>query len=279
MSAIVDRSWLVWTHPQDLRGQVAIVIGGSSGIGLAVARALDERGVRVVVASRDAARVEQAVRSLDHATGFANCDTQIPDRVDSLFKFAQGLTGQIDMLIYSAGIGRGDRTLAAIPRPVASLDEDEWDAVIDTNLRGAFLACRAAARIMVAQGHGQILNISSARGAVRGQACGSGYCASKMAVRAMFQAMSEELAPLGVRVLSLLPDAVDTSLIAGTTLAPRGALDSIDVGRFVAQMLSAPFDTLLDEPVVAPFNTRGRAGGRKQPSTASGADVNSHATN
>jgi NAD(P)-dependent dehydrogenase (short-subunit alcohol dehydrogenase family) len=116
---------------------------------------------------------------------------------------------------------------------------------------------------MVAQRSGQILNISSARGALKGQPCGAGYCASKMAVRAMFQSLAAEVASFGVRVMSLLPDAVDTSLIAGTTLAPRGAMQSCNVGRLAVEMLAAPVDSVLNEPLLAPLGSRGRNAARK----------------
>jgi NAD(P)-dependent dehydrogenase (short-subunit alcohol dehydrogenase family) len=77
-----------------------------------------------------------------------------------------------------------------------------------------------------------------------------------MAVRAMFDALAEELRPFGIRVASLLPDAVDTSLIAGSTLAPRGALAPERVGRFVAELLALPFDAALEDPLIAPSGSR-----------------------
>jgi NAD(P)-dependent dehydrogenase (short-subunit alcohol dehydrogenase family) len=256
MTSVAEPSVCVWRPPLDLNGQVAVITGGSSGIGLGVAEDLDRRGCRVVIAARDGGRVQHAVDSLRHAVGFPDCDVSVPERVDALFGFAAERFGGVDILVASAGIGRSRLTPTGSPRPVAMLKEEEWDEVIDTNLRGAFLASRAAARMMVHRRRGQIVNISSARGALKGQACGAGYCASKMAARAMFQSLADELAPLGIRVLALLPDAVDTALIAGTTLAPRGALRCEDVGRFVGNMLAMPIDASLREPLLAPHGTR-----------------------
>jgi NAD(P)-dependent dehydrogenase (short-subunit alcohol dehydrogenase family) len=221
---------------------------------------LDQRGCRVVIAARSPERVRRAVASLKHAVGFPDCDVASSDRVDALFDFVVRRFAVIDLLVVSAGIGRSQLTPAGSPRPVAKLHEQEWDEVIDTNLRGAFLACRAAARLMVQRRWGQIVNISSARGALKGQACGAAYCASKMAVRVMFQSMSAELAPMGVRVTTLLPDAVDTTLIAGTTLAPRGAMRREDVGQFIGDMLAMPMDSSLQEPLLTPFGEHKRTG-------------------
>jgi 3-oxoacyl-[acyl-carrier protein] reductase len=174
MSAIAEPSPLAWREPVALRDQVAVVTGGSGGIGLAIARELDARGCRVVVAGRDPARVERAAAALGRGAGFAGCDVRDRARVEALFEHVLALHGRLDILVASAGIGRGSASGGSIPPIVAKLDEAEWDEVVDTNLRGAFLTCRAAARIMVRQRAGQILNISSARGARRGPPSGAG---------------------------------------------------------------------------------------------------------
>jgi 3-oxoacyl-[acyl-carrier protein] reductase len=238
-----------------LAGQAAIVVGGAGGIGLAIARELDARGCRVVVASRDRERVAQAVGALGKGVGFADCDVRDATRVAALFDFASERLGAVDITVNSAGVGRGTAA-RRLPDPVSSLAEMEWDEVIDTNLRGAFLVCREAARRMAPRKRGPILNISSARGARRGQAFAAGYSASKMAVLAMFQSFAAEVAPLGIRAMSLLPDAVDTSLIDPSRLAPRGAMAPAHVARLAVDMLSLPLDALLDEPLLAPLGAR-----------------------
>ena len=250
MTVIVDTRTVVWNSPLDLRGQVAVITGGSSGIGLAVAQDLDSRGSRVVIASRSPTRVNEAIRSLRYAVGFPHCDVRHPDAVKALFDFVADQFGALDIVIMSAGIGRSQNTPAGRPRPVVSVQEPEWDDVIDTNLRGAFLTCRAVAPLMIRQRRGQIVNISSARGAVKGRACVAGYCASKMAVRAMFQSLAEELQPYGIRVMSILPDVVDTTLIAGAKVGPRGEMRPEDVGEFVGNMLAMPIDASFVGPVL-----------------------------
>jgi len=249
---------LSWQEPVDLSGQVAVVIGGSRGIGRAVVISLAERGCQVVVAARGTEAVEQLVAEVPAASGFPGCDVMERSHIDALFAHVRETFGRTDLVIYSAGIGQSPRASRGAPQAVVSMDDVGFDDVIDTNLRGLFYTIRAAVPQMLSQGSGQIVDISSARGARRGQAYGSAYCASKMAARAMVEAAAEELAPQGVRVMSLLPDAVDTSLIAGTTLAPRGVLKPDWVGEFVAEMLSMPLDATLDEPLLAPLGARRR---------------------
>ena len=213
------------------------------------------------MASRNPDRVGQAVAALPGAVGFPDCDVRSPARVAALFEFVHAHWGRLDIVVHSAGIGRASSSDRLLPAPVTALPEEEWDAVMETNLRGAFLVCRAAARAMVAQRRGQILNVSSARGAVRGHAFGAAYCASKMAVRVLFQCLASELAPFNVRVLSFLPDAVDTPLLTGTKLARHGAMTPEEVGEFVAHMLTAPLDLVVEEPLVLPLG--GRSGKRR----------------
>lgn len=240
----------------DLSDRVAIVTGGSGGIGLAIARELDRRGCQVVVAGRDAARVRDAAEQLTRGIGFPNCDLRQADRVQALFDFAIERHQRLDLVVAAAGIGSAARAARTIPDPVHSLPVDEWDEVIDTNLRGMFLVCRLAAQLMVRQRSGQILNISSARAALRGQPCAAAYSASKMAVHVMFQSLAEEVRPFGVRVTSLLPDAVDTSLIAATRLANRGAMRPAAVAAFAVDLLCQPSDVCFESPLLAPLGSK-----------------------
>jgi NAD(P)-dependent dehydrogenase (short-subunit alcohol dehydrogenase family) len=235
------------SDPLTLQGKVAVLTGGSGGIGRGIAAALDARGVRVVVAGRDAVRVAETTATLRHGAGFPDCDVRDAARVEALFAFATERLGDVDIAIACAGTGRPKVPGRFLPEPVASLDEREWSTALDTNLRGVFHVARSAARRMVPRRAGQIVNISSARGGLMGLPFGAPYCASKMAARAMFQAFAAEMAPSGVRVFSLLPDAVDTGLIAGTRLAAAGALTPRQVGEVVADLLAMPADAVLEE--------------------------------
>lgn len=241
-----------WQSPWPLADKVALVVGGSRGIGLALARRLHQLGCHVVIAGRSAERVAAALAEMPGAMGCADCDVRDSASVERLFEDILRRYDRVDVVVNSAGIGRGS-SARIVPDTTANLDEDQWSEVIDTNLRGGFLVARSAARAMIPRRQGQIVNISSARGARRGQPFAAAYCASKMGCLAMFQSLAEELRPLGIRVWSLLPDAVDTELIAGTNLAPRGSLLANRLADTIVELLSLPADAEWSDPLVAPF--------------------------
>lgn len=252
MSAAVERREPARGPAADLRGQVAVVTGGSSGIGLAVVRELGRRGVRVVVAGRDAARVAAAAASVPEGLGIADCDVRERGSIESLFAATLARFGRVDLLVTSAGLGASPRSRKGLPLALMHLSREEWDDVVDTNLRGAFLCCQVAARLMRERGGGQILNVSSAPAARRGYAYAASYCASKHALNAFSQSLVEELEPHGIRVITMLPDMVDTPMVQGTQLTVGGLLRPETVGEFVVDCLAQPWDVRFDQPVVLP---------------------------
>jgi len=233
--------------------RVAVIVGGSSGIGLGIARALARDGCRTILTGRDTEKSRQAADTVPGATSFSPCDVREQRTVTALFEHAAETFGRVDMVVISAGIGRSETATRFLPQPVSQLSESEWDTVMNTNLRGAFRVCREAVPLMLRQRSGQIVNVSSARGALRGQPFGAPYCASKMAVRILFHSLAAELKPLGIRAFSVLPDAVATDLIAGTNLTHRGATTPDEIGLFVAQLLALPADTVVEDAVFAPL--------------------------
>lgn len=243
-----------WHDPWPLAGKVAVVVGGTGGIGLAIARALDRQGCHVAISARSPERVAAAVAQLDRGVGFANVDVRSTEDVDRLFDSVLDRFDAVDLVINSAGVGRA-ASGRKVPSMTANLDEQEWNEVIDINLRGGFLVARRAAQAMIPRRQGQIVSISSARGAKRGQPFAASYCAAKMGLRAMFDSLAEELRPFGIRAWSLLPDAVDTGLIAGTNLAHRGSLTAARLAETVVELTTMPFDAQLDDPLVAPFGS------------------------
>jgi NAD(P)-dependent dehydrogenase (short-subunit alcohol dehydrogenase family) len=235
------------TQPVDLAGKVAVVTGGSGGIGLGIAAALDRRGARVVIAARAADAVARAAAQLTHGAGFPDCDVRDPARVEALFAFAEERFGPVDIAVACAGARRAASGGRVVPPPVSALHDADWDEEIDTSLRGVFHLARAAARRMTTRGSGQIVNISSARGGLRGEPYGAGYCAAKMAARALFHSLAAEVASSGVRAFSILPDAVATSLIAGTGLGRTGMLTPDQLGDVVADLLAMPLDAVIED--------------------------------
>ncbi|HYW12219.1 MAG TPA: 3-oxoacyl-ACP reductase FabG [Longimicrobium sp.] len=208
----------------ELQGQVALVTGGSRGIGLAIARELASAGARVAVVARDGARAEAAAAELpgDGHRGYA-CDVASSEACSALVKQVEAELGGLDVLVNNAGVTR-DNVLMRIK------DED-WDAVLDTNLRGAFNLMRAASRGMMKKRSGRIINISSVVG-ITGNAGQANYAASKAGLIGMTKSVAKELAGRGVLVNAVAPGYIETDMTAELPEAARTALmNGIALGR------------------------------------------------
>lgn len=202
----------------DLDGRVAFVTGGARGIGEAYVRALHSARARVVIADilDDAGRVLAA--ELGERTMFVPLDvtdeTQWKDAVDA----AVQSFGTIDVLVNNAGIANA--------APIEHLTTEKWNAVIAVNLTGTFFGCRAVVPIMKEQRRGSIINISSVEG-MRGSPGLHGYTAAKFGVRGLAASLAVELGPYGIRVNSVHPGFINTSM---TTRIDPAHLD-IPLGR------------------------------------------------
>jgi 3-oxoacyl-[acyl-carrier protein] reductase len=214
----------------ELQGQVALVTGGSRGIGLAIARELASAGARVAVVARDGARAGAAAGELpgEGHRGYA-CDVADPGACNALVKHVEGDFGSLDVLVNNAGVTR-DNLLMRIR------DED-WDAVLDTNLRGAFNLMRAAARGMMKRRSGRIVNISSVVG-VTGNAGQANYAASKAGLIGMTKSVAKELAGRGVLVNAVAPGYIETDMTAELPEAARAGL----MANIALQRLGRPED-------------------------------------
>ena len=235
-----------------------IVTGAASGIGWATAQLLVQRGARVMVADLKPETVEAAVARLRQIDGppplGQPCDVRQPDDCERLVAAAVEAWQNVDALVHCAGVLRppGGR-----PLPLHELSPDEYDFVVGTNLRGTFLINRAVLRQMVKQKSGQIINLSSTSGR-RGRALDSIYSASKAGVIGLSESVAEEVRPYGIRVQTLLPDAVDTPLWQqnGPLPPPPGSLPAERVAETIAFCLSLPTDAYCDNLVVAPLRVR-----------------------
>jgi NAD(P)-dependent dehydrogenase (short-subunit alcohol dehydrogenase family) len=248
-----------------LENMSVIVTGGASGIGLATAQLLARYRARVLVADLKEQAVAECVEQLkaEGASQVAGqaCDVRSAGDCQQLVETAVARLGRIDALVHCAGILRpsGSR-----PRPLHELEDAEYEAVVDTNLKGTFLVNRAALRPMIAQRSGQIINLSSTSGR-KGRPLDSVYSASKAGVIALSETIAEEVRAFGIRVQVLMPDAVDTPLWkqnGAVSAAPPQSLPPERVAELIAFCLALPPDTICDNLVIAPFRTRvGRRGG------------------
>jgi NAD(P)-dependent dehydrogenase (short-subunit alcohol dehydrogenase family) len=142
---------------------------------------------------------------------------------------------------------------------LVDMTSTEWDEVIETNLRGVFLSNQKALAVMIPQRRGTIINISSTSGR-EGHAYDSAYCASKFGVLGLTESVAQEVQQYNIRVMSVLPDAVNTSLWAnnGPIAPPPGALPPERIADLLLYMLTLPEDTVMVNPVIAPFRPRKR---------------------
>lgn len=215
----------------DLTGKVAIVTGARRGMGRTHALALSRAGAKVVVSDISQEECEQVVEEIKKAGSQAiavKCDVSNGQDIGAMVKKTVETFGKLDILVNNAGI---------CPfKPFLEMTEDEFKKVIDVNLKGYFLCAQAAAKEMVKQKKGSIVNIASiAMGQVGVGFQGlTHYCASKGGIVAMAEAMSLELAPLGIRVNTIAPGAIDTPMAASVrqdTKVLEATLAGIPLGR------------------------------------------------
>jgi len=190
----------------DLQGQVALVTGASRGIGRAIALALGQAGAKVACVARSADKLAETVAAIQQAGGTAQafeCDVTSGESVTKVVETVIESWSRLDILVNNAGITRD----TLIPR----MSDEQWDEVIDTNLRGAFLFTRAATRPMMQARYGRIINISSVSGLV-GNPGQSNYSASKAGLIGMTRSVARELAGRKVTVNSVAPGFIETEM-------------------------------------------------------------------
>lgn len=213
---------------RNLEGRVALVTGGSRGIGRAVAVELAKRGARVTLTyARNEEEAAQTVELAGQAGGVAQarmCDQRDFEAVDKLVSGLVEDEGRLDILVLNAGVTRDQYLML--------MANDDFDRVIDTNLTGAFRFAKAACRPMMMRKSGAIVTISSVA-ALFGVAGQVNYCASKGGLVAMTRALAAELAPKGIRVNAVLPGFVETDMTAKLPRqVKRTNQERILLGRF-----------------------------------------------
>lgn len=210
-----------------LRGRVALVTGGGRGIGADVARGLAARGARVFINYlRDTTAAERVKGEICSAGGEAEivqANVTYPADVKRMFERVSAEGGRLDFLINNAGVTRDGLLLR--------MSEDDWDYVLDTNLKSTFLCSKAAARLMVRQRFGRIVNISSVAG-IMGNPGQANYAAAKAGIVGFTKAVAKELASRGITVNAVAPGLVDTDMTRSMPERAREAiLGTIPLGR------------------------------------------------
>jgi len=201
----------------DLTGRSALVTGSTRGIGRAIAASLTEAGARVAVVGRDQARAAEVAEELGGgALGFG-ADVSEPASVVALVQAVEVAFGQVDILVNNAGLTR-DNLLFRIK-------DDDWDMVLDANLRGAFVAIRATARGMMKRRWGRIINIASIVG-ITGNKGQANYAASKAGLIGLTKSVAKELGSRNILVNAIAPGFIETDMTAAMTPEARAALSS-----------------------------------------------------
>jgi len=239
------------TRPE-LKRQVVVVTGATSGIGHATCRALSDAGATIVAVGRNIEALTTVAAEVQQRGGEAatlQLDVRVEHDMARMAQWTLDRYGQIDILVASAGVLR-----AGTPRVVAEMSVAEWDLVVETNLKGVFLSNRAVLPAMLQQRRGVIINLSSTSGR-RGLAYDSAYCASKFGVIGFSEALAEEVRPHGVKVQVVLPGPVDTAIWDQNAPLPRPAqvLPPERVADLILYLLTLPEDTVLVNSAVIPF--------------------------
>ncbi len=240
-----------WTEAVDLRGKVALVTGGTEGIGTAVARELARAGARVVLTSRTAAKAVAVAAGIDgEVTGLA-CDVRSAEACAELLGTIRGQFGRLDVLVNNAGLG--------IFKPIQEMSIDEWRLQVETNLNGVFFTTKAALPMLREAGRGGkgdawVINIGSL--ASRNSfGSGTGYNASKFGLLGMTEAMMIDLRHEGIRTSIIMPGSVNTGF--NDHSGERDwAIQPEDVGRAVLQLVAYPTHTLVSRIEMRPSRPR-----------------------
>ncbi|HWP17765.1 MAG TPA: SDR family oxidoreductase [Burkholderiaceae bacterium] len=241
-----------------IANRVVLITGASSGIGEATARLLAEHGAKVVLGARRAERLRAIVSQIRERGGVAEYRTvDVANRanVKDFVAFAREQFGRVDVIFNNAGVMLGS--------PMNALKTDEWDKIIDVNIKGVLNGIAAALPIMEAQGSGHIINTASTAAHAVGAQFGV-YCASKYAVRAITEGLRQEMSTIRVTLISpgvteseLGHDISDEGTAQAVRQMRRIALSADAIARAVLYVISQPADVDVSEMIVRSVRSAG----------------------
>ncbi len=234
------------SNQKPLEEKVAIVTGASRGIGLAIAHRLASMGAKLSICARDPQRLEAAARDLRRdATGVfaAPIDVCRDDQIASFIADTEKSVGVPEILVNNAGI--------AYFGPTQQASEENWDSVLDTNLKSVFLMSKAVAPGMIQRRGGHIINIASLAGknAFRG---GGIYCASKWGLLGLTECMAEDLREYDIRVSAICPGTVATDFSPHAGKDTSRMLQPEDIARAVEMIVTQPPQSFISEVLMRP---------------------------
>ncbi|HHW9625753.1 TPA: SDR family oxidoreductase [Staphylococcus aureus] len=227
-----------------LTDKVAVVTGAGSGIGEAIATLLHEEGVKVILAGRNKDKMQNVANQLaQDSVKVVPTDVTKKEEVDELIKIAQQTFGGLDIVINSAGQMLSSKT--------TDYQVDEWDSMIDVNIKGTLYTTQAALPTMLEQSSGHLINIASISG-FEVTKSSTIYSATKAAVHTITQGLEKELAKTGVKVTSISPGMVDTAITAAYNPTDRKKLEPQDIAEAVLYALTQPSHVNVNEITVRP---------------------------
>ncbi|EOB0878419.1 SDR family oxidoreductase [Staphylococcus aureus] len=227
-----------------LTDKIAVVTVAGSGIGEAIATLLHEEGAKVVLAGRNKDKLQNVANQLaQDSVKVVPTDVTKKEEVDELIKIAQQTFGGLDIVINSAG--------QMLSSKITDYQVDEWDSMIDVNIKGTLYTAQAALPTMLEQSSGHLINIASISG-FEVTKSSTIYSATKAAVHTITQGLEKELAKTGVKVTSISPGMVDTAITAAYNPSDRKKLDPQDIAEAVLYALTQPSHVNVNEITVRP---------------------------
>ncbi|HCY0596737.1 TPA: SDR family oxidoreductase [Staphylococcus aureus] len=227
-----------------LTDKVAVVTGAGSGIGEAIATLLHEEGAKVILAGRNKDKLQNVANQLaQDSVKVVPTDVTKKEEVDELIKIAQQTFGGLDIVINSAG--------QMLSSKITDYQVDEWDSMIDVNIKGTLYTAQAALPTMLEQSSGHLINIASISG-FEVTKSSTIYSATKAAVHTITQGLEKELAKTGVKVTSISPGMVDTAITAAYNPTDRKKLEPQDIAEAVLYALTQPKHVNVNEITVRP---------------------------